>query len=98
MGPEFKLIKSTGFFMEEVDGEWLLFKPTSQKALGLNETASVIWQLCDGSRSAKDVSEELSTIYPDQADTISSDVAETVELLCKEGALMESVATAANNP
>ena len=82
-----KLSKSDDYYVEEIEGEWLLFKPESQKAIYLDETASVIWTMCDGSRDAQELASEIAAHYPDSQDTVKSDVIDALSLLDEHGAL-----------
>lgn len=88
MDTESLIAKSEGYFVEEIDGEWLLFRPESQKAIYLDEVASVIWQLCDGSRSASRIAEEIAVHYSGQEEEIRRDVKSTVDSLVEQEALI----------
>ena len=78
-----------GFFVEEMDGENLLYRLGAHKAIHLNESATVIWKLCDGSRTIQDIINVLKGEYPDSEAAVETDVAEAIELLMREGALLE---------
>ena len=82
-----KLSQSKDYFVEEVEGEWLLFKPESQKAIYLDETASLIWQMCDESRNAKELANEIASHYPDSEETVKNDVMSALESLYAHGAI-----------
>ena len=82
-----KISQSNEYFVEEVEGEWLLFKPESQKAIYLDETASLIWQMCDESRDATELANEIASHYPDSAETVKNDVISALELLYSHGAI-----------
>jgi len=43
--------RKENFKLEEVGGEILLYHPETAKILYCNETAKLIWQLCNGSRT-----------------------------------------------
>jgi pyrroloquinoline quinone biosynthesis protein D len=83
-----------GFFIEEMDGENLLYRLGSHKAIHLNDTASVIWKLCDGSRTVQEIIDVLKGEYPGSESAVESDVREAIELLVGEGALLELSHTA----
>ena len=70
-----------------MDDELLLFHPAQTKVLYCNETASLIWQLCDGTHSASEIAALLAEAYPESADAISGDVAATLQRFLKHGAL-----------
>jgi len=78
-----------GFFIEEMDGEQLLYRLGAHKAIHLNDTASVIWKLCDGSRNVQEIIDLLKVQYPSAESAVETDVEEAIELLVREGALLE---------
>jgi len=78
-----------GFFVEEMEGENLLYRLGTHKAIHLNETATLIWKLCDGSRTVQGIVDLLKKEFPDSETDIAVDVREAVELLASEGALLE---------
>ena len=41
--------------LEAIDNELLLYHPAETKILYCNETASLIWQLCDGQRTLQEI-------------------------------------------
>jgi coenzyme PQQ biosynthesis protein PqqD len=92
MKPDVPLKHSFGYFVEEMDGECLLYRLGAHKAIHLNETASLIWKLCDGTRSMQDIVAFLGQEYPDSRDDLSTDVREAVEMLIREGALLDASA------
>ena len=81
------LKRNDDYRLEEVDGELLLYHPGSTKILYCNETASLIWQLCDGTRGEKEIVRDLSEAYPESADAIEGDVRETLQQLLDNDAL-----------
>jgi pyrroloquinoline quinone biosynthesis protein D len=81
-----------GFFVEEMEGENLLYRLGGHKAIHLNDTATLIWKLCDGSRTVQAIIEVLEKGYPGSEAVIAADVLEAVQLLISEGALLDSTA------
>jgi hypothetical protein len=81
---------ATNYIWEEMDGQVLLYRVGAHKAVHLNDTAALIWKLCDGSRSIKDVIGVLSEAYPDMQDTVAVDVRSGARMLLKEGALVRT--------
>lgn len=73
--------------LEEVDGELLLYHPGSTKILYCNETASLIWKLCDGTRSGEEITKALRDVFPEAADSIAGDVEETLKRFLEHDAL-----------
>ncbi|MCP4314934.1 MAG: PqqD family protein [Hyphomicrobiales bacterium] len=82
------LKQSTRFYEVEVDGAKLLYRPTGQKALHLDQAATVVWQLCDGTRTAEAVVEEVASLYPEERETVARDVRETIEMLRGHGVIV----------
>ena len=83
-----------GFFVEEMEGENLLYRLGTHKAIHLNETATLIWKLCDGTRTVQDIINLLKGEFPGAEADIAADVQEAVVLLAGEGALLEVSNTA----
>ena len=81
------LKRKDDYRLEKVDGELLLYHPGSTKILYCNETASLIWQLCDGTRGEKEIAGTLGEAYPEAAERIAADVRETVQLVLDNEAL-----------
>ena len=80
--------RKNGFVeVEEMDNESLLYRRPSKTASYLNETATVIWKLCDGTRSTDDIIAVLSQSFPEDAEQIRADVKATVDQLIQAGAL-----------
>lgn len=72
------------FQLEMLDGEIFLYDKVSTKAVYLNSSAALVWQLCDGQRSIKIIRKILQEAYPDKAETIIKDVDESLSLLKNE--------------
>lgn len=70
--------------IEVVEGEVLLYQPQGTRAVYLNPTAAVIWGLCDGVRSVREITELLNKTYPD-ADDLINQVARTLSELQESG-------------
>ncbi|GAB4272624.1 MAG: hypothetical protein Kow0080_19290 [Candidatus Promineifilaceae bacterium] len=77
----------SGFTIEELDGELLLFHPLSQKILRTNKTGALVWQLCDGTRTVNELAALLAAAFPDGGDGLRADVAEIVQAFVAHGAL-----------
>ena len=91
---DMKLVRNDAFHTVEMDGDTLLYRPTSRKAIHMDAIASTIWKMCDGTRSSEDLAAELSAFYPDDADSVRTDVASTVDMLLDCGAISHAAATA----
>jgi Coenzyme PQQ synthesis protein D (PqqD) len=84
-----KLKQAPGIVVEEMDDEILLYRPSTHKAIHLNGTAAVIWKLCDGTRTTQDLAGCLSAEFPSAQPSIAAEVQETVNLLLRDGVLVE---------
>jgi len=73
--------------LEPMDQELLLFHPERGTVLYCNETAALIWQLCDGQRTVEEIVALLVEAYPEAADSITGDVEATVREFTAHGAL-----------
>ncbi|MDO9084974.1 MAG: PqqD family protein [Anaerolineaceae bacterium] len=83
-----KPLRNQDFRLEKMDDELLLFNPKSTNILYLNETASLIWQLCDGQRSVNTMIDLLSESFPEAELSIKKDVEETITLFSDHGAIL----------
>jgi len=86
MSPEAIPRANTEFSLEEIDDELLLYHPAKTKAVYLNETAALVWQLCDSERSVGEIISLLEENYP-ESDTIRTDVEQTLQQLTDNGAV-----------
>jgi predicted DNA-binding protein (MmcQ/YjbR family) len=73
--------------LEELDNELLLYHPAKTKTLYMNETASLVWQLCDGARSVGEIIDLLRESYPEAEDSLPEDVRRTLEVFLEHGAI-----------
>lgn len=76
-----------GFELEEIDGEILLYSPSSTRSVYLNSTASLIWRLCDGRNSVRQIVDILSQAYPDAEKDMERDVSESIQQFIESGAI-----------
>jgi hypothetical protein len=73
--------------LEVIDNELLLFHPARTQMLYCNETASMIWQLCDGQRTPQEIITLLSEAFPEAVDTMADDVKATLKQFSRHGAI-----------
>lgn len=69
-----KPIRKTDYRLELIESEILLYNPSDIKIISLNQTASLIWQLCTGQATVAEMIEALKESYPEAADEIEADV------------------------
>ena len=46
----------------------MIFHPSEGRAIYLSDSASLVWQLCDGHRTVGDITALLGDAYPEAAD------------------------------
>lgn len=82
--------RRTEFEEREVEGEMVVMDKESEKIHQLNQTASFIWQRCDGEHDEKAIAEELAEAFDVDGETALQDVAETLNKLEEIGLLVSS--------
>lgn len=60
--------------LERLGSEMLLYHPARTRAIYLNETASIIWALCDGVRTTAEIVDLLKEAFPEEAGRIGAQV------------------------
>ena len=86
MNPEAIPNPNTEFSLERIDNELLLYHPVKTKAVYLNESAALVWKLCDSSRSVAEIISLLEENYP-ESDSVRDDVQKVLQDLSDAGAL-----------
>ena len=79
---------ATGFILEQIDDELIIFHPGKLTTIYANNTGALVWQLCNGENSVDDIIIFLSETYPNATKTIGDDVQETIQKLVENGALL----------
>ncbi len=64
---------------QPVDDELILFNPATETYFTLNRSAREVWELADGSRTLKEIAEELAVRYELAADRLIEDVSAIVD-------------------
>ena len=73
--------------LEQMEDELLLYHPGETRTVYLNQTASLVWQLCDGERSAGDIMRLLQDSFPESSDQIAADVRAALAEFERHGAI-----------
>lgn len=81
--------RRTEFEEREVEGEMVVMDKESEQIHQLNQTASFIWQRCDGEHDEQEIAEELAEAFEVDRETALQDVADTLNKL-EEIGLLES--------
>ena len=79
--------RSTDYRLATLDNEILLYHPGRTTVLYLNETASLIWKLCDGSRTTVEITEILEEAFPGQTGQIGDEVTATLRTFVEQDAM-----------
>ena len=82
-----KPARRAGFQLEEMDDEFLLFHPGGTQIIQFNQTAAVVWQLCDGQRTVDEIIRLLQEAYPEGAAQIDGDVQEVLNQCVNSGCI-----------
>lgn len=64
---------------EEIEGDLLCLHPEGDKVLLLNETAAVVFDLCDGHHAPEKIAAEIASILSVSTDTTLADVKRILE-------------------
>ncbi len=78
---------------EELDNDHIIYNPVSMEACQLNQTSAMIWELCDGKLSIRQITEILEEIFTEQNEEIVGDVMSLVESLVESNVLCQADST-----
>ncbi|MDD2917796.1 PqqD family protein [Rhodoferax sp.] len=67
-----------GLEVEDIGDEVLIYLTGDDKTLYLNDTAALVWRLCDGTRTGTEIVKLLIEAYPDAEPEIQSQVLEAL--------------------
>lgn len=87
MEPSKKPRRKTDYRLELIDDELLLYHPGQTKILYCSQTASLVWNLCDGQRTGEEIMALLAESYPEAAQVIPADVEATLGQFLEHGAI-----------
>ena len=87
MFPLSKPRRKPDYRLEMIDDELLLFHPGETKIMYCNQSTSLIWRLCDGQHTVKEITSLLSQAFPEAADTIPAEVEATLRQFHEHGAI-----------
>ncbi len=79
--------RNPGYHLEMMDGELLMFNPEETQILYCNQTASLIWQLCDGERTVQEIVEMLVAAFPEAGRRIREEAPATLEKFRQHGVI-----------
>jgi hypothetical protein len=73
------------YHVEQFDNEVVLFTLNGGQVVSLNQTAHLVWRLCQQGITVGEMIELLVEAYPDQADAIRADVIDALETMAGHG-------------
>ncbi len=79
--------QNKGYMLEELDGELLLYHLDRTTTVYLNNSAALVWHLCDGTNSIAEIIAFLQEKFPKAAGEIADDVNDALVELNGAGAL-----------
>jgi len=75
-----------GIQEDALDDDLVLYHPEDKRAIYLNQTAALVWALCDGERSVDAMRDLLKESYPD-AEGIEDDLQAALQSLSENGVI-----------
>ena len=75
------------WWLEEFDNEIVLYHPVKTQAVYLNETAALIWRLCDGDRDMLEIARLVQGAYPQALSGLVEQIDETIKRFASLGAV-----------
>lgn len=82
--------QSENYNLDDIDGEILLYHVSSTRTLHLNSSAAIVWQLCDGERSIREIVALIQESFADAGDGVEDDVLSAIEELTTNGVLISA--------
>ena len=87
MGDEKRPVRQPDFRLEVMDDELLLYHPERTTIMYCNQTASLVWNLCDGERTAGELIDLLSAAFPEASERIPTDVQDVLTEFARHEAI-----------
>ena len=80
-------LHASGLLDYRLADEMVIYDPVTSRAASLNETAGMLWELCDGTRSVQAVCVEIAQRFDVPVEEFDASIREGVERLCQLGLL-----------
>ncbi len=77
------LQRNTNIIMREEDEDALLYDPSSDRIFIMNWTASIIWNLCDGTCSSDQIKDKIKSKYK-VSDEVEKKIDEYISFLIEK--------------
>ena len=83
-----RLVRNPVFVLEQLENDFQIRRNSDDMAVFVNQSAAILWELCDGQRSLGEVKKLLKDAYPEAKSEIEEDINQSVSLLVEHGALL----------
>jgi len=80
--------QATRIVAQQAAGQWVLLDVSTGQYYGLDQIGGRIWQLCDGTRSVRQIAEVVCDEYDAAGQSVEDDVAGLVSELVGESLLV----------
>lgn len=80
-----KPVRKSGLLITQDDGDTVIRFPYQATSYRLNESATIIWQSCDGNQSFAEICQEVVKLTGDDFDCVESDASDVVASLISTG-------------
>ncbi len=81
------LVRSAGLDVNEVPDGYIIYQTASDRVHYLNNTAAIVFELCDGARDADDIVSRVKKMFEGAAE---GEVEACIQTLLKEGLVQRS--------
>jgi len=81
-------VRNDAYTLENFDGEVLLYSTADTKAVYLNETAFLVYGMCDAERSIGEIIALFEDAYPEQREVVRQDVLDALSDLVGNDTVM----------
>jgi hypothetical protein len=88
MNPDMVPQQATRVVAQQAAGQWVLLDIQSGQYFSLDPVGGRIWQLCDGTRSVRQIAEVVSDEFDTEGQSVEDDVAGLVSELVGESLLV----------
>lgn len=79
--------RQADYLLEQIGSEYQLRNRNTDSAIYINETAALLWELCDGRSSVGEIKGLLRESYPDAAPAIDGEVDRVLTMLAEHDAI-----------
>jgi len=80
--------RKPGIIAKDIGGETLLYSAEEEVIHVLNPTARLVWELCDGQHTVKDVERAIRAGFSvDEEHDVTGDIHQTLEIFAAKGLL-----------